>query len=162
MDYTSIIYGALGGGAITSILGLIAYTYRESIRALLEKTLRKDVEKFKQSLEEKTEHLKHDLHKEMLHAQLATDRLHKTYAEMASLITQAVDYIDSLINAEIGASYSMDYSKEDPEQIRVLLDPIFAAQSEKDSILATFRADSNDGNRRINELMKKAPNSRSQ
>lgn len=151
MDWNSIIGGATGGSSVTLMLVVLIYGFRKSLSTLLNKALLKDVAKYQQALEEKTEYLKHDLQKDILNAQITTSQRHEIYAEMHKRLVIAMDLLISLNKS--GLKIVQDYSKESIDVIEEILDSIKCPQSEKEKVLTEFERDSSSGNTLVQESL---------
>ena len=81
-----------------------------------DKWLDRKLETHKASLGALTEHLKHDLQREMLKAELATSTMHEVYGKLWVRVVRAHGAVAGLVGGRFAPSYD-DYDAEDFAQL---------------------------------------------
>jgi hypothetical protein len=138
-----LLAGVAGGG----VVAFFGWLLRESLKAWLQRELTSEAE-----------HLKHDLQREMLKAQLSTTRLHAIYPLMFEKLRRAEGAVGGLIGLQFAPSYD-EYDRADFER---LLDDLSLPGGEKSRILQELDHDRRSGIAELNKTKRRVDLQRAQ
>jgi hypothetical protein len=140
---------SVGAGAFFSWL------FKESLGRLLQRSLEKDVERYKSELSaqsaQQLEHLRHEMQKQMLRAQLATTKTHEVYSNLYKKLRE----VEGRVAGLLGVRFSTDLSTHSSEQIAAYLERLRIPGDERDEVVALYQTDRRTAIEKLDKLARR-------
>ena len=131
-----VLSGALGGG----VVAFFGWLLRESIKASLQR-----------ELTSQAEHLKHDLQREMLKAQLSTTKVHAIYPVMFEKLRRA----EGAVGGMTGLTFAPTFEAFDHADFERVLDGLKLPSGEKSRLLQELDQHRQTGIDELNKTMRR-------
>jgi len=139
VSYLKSVGGITTGSVV--VLLILGKIFWKSFIGLIEKDVKKDVEKYKHELDIKKENIKHDMGKEMLKEQFLSNSLQSVYPELIKNILIAEGAMASLTGLRFSANWD-EYGENDFEKLFI---DKGITQKKSEELLAKIKADRTSG-----------------
>ncbi len=137
------------GGATAVAAGVLGTLQLLGVK-WFDKLLDRRLEDHKAQLGRHTEHLKHELQREMLKAELATSKMHEVYATLWELVVRAHGGVRSLV----GLSFSPSYEEYQTEDFAKVLADAPLTQGQRTQITEAIARDRRAGIKELKNVLR--------